>query len=234
MAGLLFNKSLYLNRKGFPFEAMKPLFVLFLLGLTLLLSSGVQPVFAVDRPAGTFIINSNRAVTSSRNVHLNIISFTGENFSMRFSNNGVAWSDWEPIKSTKTWKLKARDGVKTVYLQIKDFAGVVSEPVSDKIILRTAVKATKLTISVKPRVVVLGKKVRIKGKLRDTSGHGIGRKIINIKAGKKTIRRVPTRSRGGFKVRIKPTKKKTRYRAVFVGVVGYKPSRSRRVTVKAR
>jgi hypothetical protein len=54
---------------------------------------------------------------------------------MRFSNNGIAWSPWEPISEEKAWQLNAGQGIKTVYAQIRDNAGLVSETLSDDISL---------------------------------------------------------------------------------------------------
>lgn len=88
----------------------------------------------------------------------------------------------------------------------------VSQPVS-----------TKLSFSAKPKIVTLGTKTLLKGKLRDVAGQGLFRKKIKIKAGKKTIRTMKTAAGGVFKLRVKP-KKRTTYRAVFAGNVDYKPS----------
>jgi len=43
---------------------------------------------------------------------------------MRFSNDGIAWSDWEPYAATKSWMLAGgADGLRTVYAQYADEAG---------------------------------------------------------------------------------------------------------------
>ena len=52
---------------------------------------------------------------------------------MRFSNDGHVWSSWEPIAKEKTWLLESGGGAKTVYVQAKDNAGLVSEAFSDTI-----------------------------------------------------------------------------------------------------
>jgi len=46
---------------------------------------------------------------------------------IRFSNDGV-WdtSTWETFSSTKTWTLANGNGVKTIYCQVKDNAGIIS------------------------------------------------------------------------------------------------------------
>ena len=45
---------------------------------------------------------------------------------MRFSNDGVTWSDWEPYATTKAWTLDPALGVKRVYAQYRDKVGNVS------------------------------------------------------------------------------------------------------------
>jgi hypothetical protein len=47
-------------------------------------------------------------------------------FQMRFSNDNFTWSDWEPYSTSKTWSLQGEDGEKTVMVQFKDNAGLVS------------------------------------------------------------------------------------------------------------
>jgi hypothetical protein len=45
---------------------------------------------------------------------------------MRFSNDNSHWSEWEPYSTSKTWTLEGVDGVKTVYVQFQNAAGLVS------------------------------------------------------------------------------------------------------------
>ena len=58
---------------------------------------------------------------------------------MHFSNDGTTWSGWEAYGPTKnSWPLSALDGLKTVYVQLKDAAGNVSiTTISATIILDT-------------------------------------------------------------------------------------------------
>jgi hypothetical protein len=70
---------------------------------------------------------------------------------MRVSNDGHVWSPWEPIANEKTWLMTSGGGMKTVYVQARDNAGLVSEPFSDTINLITtkdsAAPATKITVN---------------------------------------------------------------------------------------
>ena len=70
---------------------------------------------------------------------------------MRFSNDGIFWSPWEPTASSKSWTLETGAGTKTVYAQARDNAGLVSEIFSDTINLITTgdtiPPVTKVTVS---------------------------------------------------------------------------------------
>jgi hypothetical protein len=55
---------------------------------------------------------------------------------MRFTNDGITWTDWEPYATSKPWILTAGNGTKTVYVQFQDSAGNLSGVFSDTIILR--------------------------------------------------------------------------------------------------
>ena len=70
---------------------------------------------------------------------------------MRFSNNGVFWSPWETVASSKSWTLETGAGDKAVYVQARDNAGLVSEIFSDTISLITTGDSlppvTKITLS---------------------------------------------------------------------------------------
>lgn len=54
---------------------------------------------------------------------------------MRFSNDNSVWTAWEPYSTTKIWTIGDGYGVKTIYAQLKDSAGVVSETLSASITL---------------------------------------------------------------------------------------------------
>jgi hypothetical protein len=61
---------------------------------------------------------------------------------MRFSNDGRTWSDWEGFQSTRSWDLtrfggSSSSGLKTVYAQLRDRAGNVSQIFSATIRLIT-------------------------------------------------------------------------------------------------
>jgi WD40 repeat protein len=88
-------------------------------------------------PTGSLTINDGAASTYSTTVTLRItandpLSGVAE---MRFSNDGRTWSDWEGFQSTRSWDLtrfggSSSYGLKTVYAQLRDRAGNVSQTFS--------------------------------------------------------------------------------------------------------
>ncbi|WP_342557304.1 S-layer homology domain-containing protein [Lysinibacillus sp. FSL P4-0201] len=90
-------------------------------------------------PSGSIIVNGGQISTSSINVTLNLTAtdLEGEAIEMRFSNDGITWSSWESKISTKSWTLSHGEGSKTVYMQLRDTAGNISNTFSDTIVLDT-------------------------------------------------------------------------------------------------
>jgi hypothetical protein len=88
-------------------------------------------------PTGSLTINDGAATTTETTVTLKIQA--NDNLSgvaqMRFSNDGRTWSDWEGFQSTRSWDLtrfggSSSSGPKTVYAQLRDRAGNVSQTFS--------------------------------------------------------------------------------------------------------
>jgi WD40 repeat protein len=95
-------------------------------------------------PTGLLTINDGAASTYSPTVTLRITA--NDNLSgvaeMRFSNDGRTWSDWEGFQSTRSWDLtrfggSGSFGLKTVYAQLRDRVGNVSQVFSATIRLIT-------------------------------------------------------------------------------------------------
>jgi hypothetical protein len=72
-------------------------------------------------PSCKFVINSGNNYTAERDVAIAIAS-TGSDY-MAFSNDGVTYSAWEPYSNSKSWTLAEGDGLKTVYVKLKDAVG---------------------------------------------------------------------------------------------------------------
>ncbi|MEM3567313.1 MAG: kelch repeat-containing protein, partial [Thermoplasmata archaeon] len=106
--------------------------------------------FTVDTvpPSGTITINSGAQYTNTAGVSLALTyTDTGTGVSrMCFSNDGVAWSAWEPPVPQKNWNLEAGDGTKYVYMKLLDNAGNVFI-CGDTIVLDTVPPMCSVTIN---------------------------------------------------------------------------------------
>ena len=91
-------------------------------------------------PSATITINSNDVYAQSPHVTLNLLASDDSGIAeMHFSNDGVGWSDWEPYSNSKSWTVTEELGVKTVYANFKDNAGLISHTVfSDTITLQAS------------------------------------------------------------------------------------------------
>lgn len=86
-------------------------------------------------PTGSFFINDGDEYTKSSAVTLTISAgdLGGSGLdSMRFANSGNPASAWEPFQATKTWTVSGDAGTKTVWVQIRDRAGNISDADRDK------------------------------------------------------------------------------------------------------
>ena len=85
-------------------------------------------------PTGTVSINANQSVTNSLNVTLGL-TWADKGGSgavrMKFSNDAVTWSAWEPLLASKAWTLPAGEGYHTVRVMFRDAAGNNSAVYSD-------------------------------------------------------------------------------------------------------
>ena len=93
-----------------------------------------------ELPTGSVQITNGASSTASTSVELTLTAndITSGVYEVRFSNDGVWDSEpWETPTSTKTWTLTLGDGTKTVYYQIRDNAGLLSNTYSDTIILQS-------------------------------------------------------------------------------------------------
>ncbi len=90
-------------------------------------------------PTGSISINSGDGATNSTAVNLSPAAsdpHTGVT-EMRFSNNGSTWSSWESYSTSKSWAVSSGDGLKTVYVQFRNNANMVSTSFTDTIVLDT-------------------------------------------------------------------------------------------------
>ncbi len=83
-------------------------------------------------PHGSLIINGGVGEIWSLNVALEVeAEDEGSSVAeMRFSRDGIEWSEWESYQPTRAWQLPAQNGSHTVYAQFRDGSGNVSSPSS--------------------------------------------------------------------------------------------------------
>ncbi len=83
-------------------------------------------------PSITFCINDDAASSPSRIVYLSYeVSDSSGVSGVRFSDNGVDWTDWVGVSRGTDWTLPSGNGLKTVYMQAKDNAGNIGESSDD-------------------------------------------------------------------------------------------------------
>ncbi|KUO41780.1 MAG: hypothetical protein APZ16_00460 [Candidatus Hadarchaeum yellowstonense] len=74
------------------------------------------------------VINDGATTTSSTSVKITIAAFdaTSGVAQMQFSNDGLNWTDWEAFSTTKQYLLQPGSGLRTVYVRVRDNAGLIS------------------------------------------------------------------------------------------------------------
>jgi hypothetical protein len=95
-------------------------------------------------PTGSITINEGRKYTNTTTVILTLLASDEVSgvAEMRFSNDNITWTSWEPYSSTRTWILKPGDGLKYVYVQFRDHAGLISRTYYSTITLDTTPPTT--------------------------------------------------------------------------------------------
>ncbi len=99
-------------------------------------------------PTGSISINGGAVHTNSTSVTLNLSATdlqTGIK-EMRFHNDGDPWSSWESNATSKVWTIPTGEGSKTVYVQYRNNAGMISSTYSDSIILDTTAPTGSLLV----------------------------------------------------------------------------------------
>ncbi len=121
-------------------------------------------------PSGSIKINGGAAYTRSDSVKLSLPEsdpFPGSGAtSMRFKNDGGAWTAWQPYATTKNWTLRNANGTRTVYVQYRDGVENVSTK-QDTIKLDTA-RPTISGMSPRRGSVIKDRTPTIKATVRDS------------------------------------------------------------------
>lgn len=79
-------------------------------------------------PTGSIAINDGATYTTTTAVTLNLSATdaTSGVAEMRFSNNNITHTEWQTYATSKPWTLQEGDRAKTVYVQFRDQAGLIS------------------------------------------------------------------------------------------------------------
>ncbi len=98
------------------------------LGIVTLLSGSVYYVATLDTtpPTGSIVINAEN-ITSNPNITITITATDENGVSQMCISNTDPCSAWEPYAQTKVWALPAGNGLKTVYVWVKDNAGNITK-----------------------------------------------------------------------------------------------------------
>lgn len=133
----------FLNQPTDNFTAFEPGYAYFIYMLQdKTIRIGLSGSVDVTPPTGTISLNNDSQYTNSTSVTLTLSatdpeSGMGIGAQMKFSNDGMSWSNPEDYATNKVWTLSSGDDSKTVYVKYKDVAGNWSDVYSDMIILDT-------------------------------------------------------------------------------------------------
>ena len=138
-----------------------------------LASGGYSDTIVVDtaKPTGTIKINNGAVGTPSGDVTLNLTADDGAGSGvalMRFRNYGGTWTGWEPYATTKAWTLAAGEGIRQVFVQFKDKAGLSSVSASDTIILDAAPGESSSPLGIQDVIATLRQAVGLPAIVQDT------------------------------------------------------------------
>lgn len=147
----------------------------------------------VDRapPSVSLLINNNASFTPYRAVTLSLtasateagIDCTGKTICgsplVRFSNDNTTWSGWGAAAVSIQWNLDAANGLKTVYVQVKDRAGNTSQT-SASITMDTSVAPTTFIGLPFNQSIHQVRSITIAGSAADHSGTGLNRVEISV------------------------------------------------------
>ena len=101
-------------------------------------------------PTGSLSVADDATYTTTTTVTLTLSASdaTSSVVQMCLSNDGTFDTEpWEAYAISKSWTLSSVDGTKTVYVQFKDSAGLISSTYSDTIILDTTTPNGSITIA---------------------------------------------------------------------------------------
>ena len=82
----------------------------------------------LDKTAPTGSITPSEVIVDIPNITLSLNASDGVSgvAQMRFANDNSNWSSWEPYGGSKEWTLQSGDGIKSIFVQFMDNAGLIS------------------------------------------------------------------------------------------------------------
>jgi hypothetical protein len=110
----------------------------------------------VTPPSVSLRIQGAQAAVSDPTVTLTIVAqdaLSGVD-AMSFSTDGAAWLPWQPYAPTTLWTFPAGDGVKELWVRVRDRAGNVSAPATASTVLDTV--PPTVTSVAPPRDAIVG------------------------------------------------------------------------------
>lgn len=133
----------YTVRSNYDPEGYATLYIRVVDGVGNALVSESSGLLLVDYspPTGTLSINNGALMTRSTAVELRMTADDGAlgtgQIETSFSDDGVNWTTWESLATTRPWQLKPGQGYKTVFMRLKDRVGNISAvPITATIALK--------------------------------------------------------------------------------------------------
>ena len=82
----------------------------------------------LDKTAPTGSITPSGVIVDNPNITLSLNASDGVSgvAQIRFANDNSNWSSWEPYGVSKEWPLEGGDGIKSIFVQFMDNAGLIS------------------------------------------------------------------------------------------------------------
>ncbi len=121
-------------------------------------------------PTGSIIINEGENYTTTTTVTLTLSATdaTSGIAGMRFSNDNTTYTEWQTYTTSTPWILQRGDGIKAIFVQFKNKAGLVST-YSGTIILDTAAPVIEIPSREPAGEVQPNQSVKVSVNVTDTS-----------------------------------------------------------------
>ncbi|MFZ2356977.1 MAG: cohesin domain-containing protein, partial [Candidatus Omnitrophota bacterium] len=135
--------------------------------------AGAIKVLDHTPPTGTILINNGAEYTNNPAITLTLSASDESSVAeMRFSNDGITYSQPEAYASTKSWNLIPGEGTKTIYVIFKDSVNNWNQsPFTDTVILDTTPPVMRITNPTQMSLLTNNPVLNISGEVEeDTAG----------------------------------------------------------------